>query len=107
VRVVVADDEMLTREGIVRVRGDAGLDVVGQAANVEELMRHVRDTRPDAAIVDIRMPPTHTDEGIAAAQLGQQLRGQAVLHQLATRSARSSHTARRSERHLASPKSST
>jgi DNA-binding NarL/FixJ family response regulator len=65
---------MLTREGIVRVRGDAGLDVVGQAANVEELMRHVRDTRPDAAIVDIRMPPTHTDEGIAAAQLGQQLR---------------------------------
>jgi DNA-binding NarL/FixJ family response regulator len=68
VRVVVADDEMLTREGIVRLLGDADCDVVGQAGDVETLMRQVRQTRPDAAIVDIRMPPTHTDEGLVAAQ---------------------------------------
>jgi DNA-binding NarL/FixJ family response regulator len=68
VRVVVADDEMLTREGIARVLGDAGFDVVGEAADVAGLMRHVADTAPDAAIVDIRMPPTHTDEGLVAAQ---------------------------------------
>jgi DNA-binding NarL/FixJ family response regulator len=68
VRVVVADDEMLTREGIVHLLGDAGCDVVGQAGDVETLMRQVRHTRPDAAIVDIRMPPTHTDEGLVAAQ---------------------------------------
>jgi DNA-binding NarL/FixJ family response regulator len=68
VRVVVADDEMLTREGIVRVLGDAGFDVAGQAGDVDGLLRQVRGLRPDAAIVDIRMPPTHTDEGLAAAQ---------------------------------------
>ena len=67
-RLVVAEDTMLTREGIARVLGDAGFDVVGRAADVEGLMRHVRETRPDVAIVDIRMPPTQTDEGLAAAQ---------------------------------------
>jgi DNA-binding NarL/FixJ family response regulator len=59
---------MLTREGIVRLLRDAGFDVVGQAQDAEELMRHVRLARPDAAIADIRMPPTHTDEGLVAAQ---------------------------------------
>jgi DNA-binding NarL/FixJ family response regulator len=68
VRVVVADDVMLTREGIVRLLRDAGVDVVAQAENADELLRHVQLTRPDAAVVDIRMPPTHTDEGLAAAQ---------------------------------------
>jgi DNA-binding NarL/FixJ family response regulator len=68
VRVVVAEDTMLTREGIVRLLRDAGLDVVAQAVDAVELLRHVRLARPDAAVVDIRMPPTHTDEGIVAAQ---------------------------------------
>lgn len=67
-RVVVADDTMLTREGIVRLLGDADVDVIAQAGDAEELVRHVRITRPDAVIVDIRMPPTHTDEGLVAAQ---------------------------------------
>ena len=59
---------MLTREGIARLLRDAGIDVVAEAENAEELMRHVRLARPDAAIADIRMPPTHTDEGLVAAQ---------------------------------------
>ena len=67
-RVVVADDVMLTRAGIVRLLRDAGIDVVAEAENAEELLRHVRLARPDAAIADIRMPPTHTDEGLVAAQ---------------------------------------
>ena len=67
-RVVVADDVMLTREGIVRLLRDADVDVVAEAENAEELLRHVQLARPDAAIVDIRMPPTHTDEGIVAAR---------------------------------------
>jgi DNA-binding NarL/FixJ family response regulator len=68
VRVVVADDVMLTREGIVRLLRDADVDVVAEAENAEELLLHVRLARPDTAIVDIRMPPTHTDEGLVAAQ---------------------------------------
>jgi DNA-binding NarL/FixJ family response regulator len=68
VRVVVADDTMLTREGIVRLLEEAGVDVVAQAEDAATLIRHVRLERPDAAIVDIRMPPTHTDEGLVATQ---------------------------------------
>jgi DNA-binding NarL/FixJ family response regulator len=59
---------MLTRAGIVRLLRDAGIDVVAEAQDAEGLLRHVRLTRPDAAIVDIRMPPTHTDEGLVATQ---------------------------------------
>src|SRR4051794_132078 len=59
---------MLTREGIVRLLREAGIDVLAQAEDADELIRHVRLSRPDAAIVDIRMPPTHTDEGVVAAQ---------------------------------------
>ena len=66
-RVVVADDVMLTREGIVRLLRDADVEVVGEAEDADGLLRHVRLARPDAAIVDIRMPPTHTDEGLVAA----------------------------------------
>jgi DNA-binding NarL/FixJ family response regulator len=68
VRVVVADDVMLTREGIVRLLKDAGIDVVAEAEDAEGLLRYVRLNPPDVAIVDIRMPPTHTDEGLVAAQ---------------------------------------
>jgi DNA-binding NarL/FixJ family response regulator len=67
-RVVVADDVMLTREGIVHLLEDAGIDVVAQAEDAEALLREVRLKRPDAAIADIRMPPSHTDEGLVAAQ---------------------------------------
>ncbi len=67
-RVVVADDVLLTRQGIVRLLHDAGVDVVAEAQDAEGLLRHVSLTRPDVALVDIRMPPTHTDEGLVAAQ---------------------------------------
>ena len=67
-RVVVADDVMLTRQGIVRLLQEADVDVVAEAEDADGLLRHVRLVRPDAAIVDIRMPPTHTDEGLVAAQ---------------------------------------
>jgi DNA-binding NarL/FixJ family response regulator len=68
VRVVVADDELLTREGIARLLADAGCEVVGRSGDVATLMRQVAGARPDAALVDIRMPPTHADEGLVAAQ---------------------------------------
>ena len=67
-RVVVADDDLLTRQGIVHLLQQAGIDVVAQAEDAEALLRHIRLARPDAVIVDIRMPPTHTDEGLAAAR---------------------------------------
>ncbi len=66
-RLVVADDSMLTREGIVRLLIEAGHEVLGQAGDAGELLRQVEEHQPDAVIVDIRMPPTHTDEGLAAA----------------------------------------
>ncbi len=66
-RVVVADDTMLLREGVALLLGEAGFDVVGQASDAEELVQRVGDTAPDVAIVDLRMPPTHTDEGLRAA----------------------------------------
>jgi DNA-binding NarL/FixJ family response regulator len=66
-RVVIAEDTMLTREGIVRLLEGADVEVVAQAEDAAALMRHVRVERPDVAIVDIRMPPTHTDEGLVAA----------------------------------------
>ena len=67
-RVVVADDSVLLREGVVRILAEAGFEVVGQAGNADELMLKVRSYSPDVAVVDIRMPPTHTDEGLQAAQ---------------------------------------
>jgi DNA-binding NarL/FixJ family response regulator len=67
-RVVVADDTMLTREGVVRLLRDAGIEVVAEAEDAQGLLQHVRLARPDVALVDIRMPPTHTDEGLVAAQ---------------------------------------
>ena len=67
-RVVLADDSVLLREGVARILDEAGFEVVGQAGNADELMLKVRSYTPDVAIVDIRMPPTHTDEGLRAAQ---------------------------------------
>ena len=66
-RVVIADDEVLLREGLERLLTEAGFKVVGKVGTGGELPRKVELTRPDVAIVDIRMPPTHTDEGLVAA----------------------------------------
>ena len=69
VRVVVADDAVILREGLARLLEEAGFEVVGLAADADELHAVVDRERPDVAIVDIRMPPTHTDEGLQAAKL--------------------------------------
>jgi len=68
VRVVIAEDSALLREGLVRILTEGGLDVVAQAANADELHDAVRRRKPDVAVVDVRMPPTHTDEGARAAR---------------------------------------
>jgi DNA-binding NarL/FixJ family response regulator len=67
-RIVLADDSVLLREGLARLLEDGGFEVVGQAGNADELLLKVRSYDPDVAIVDIRMPPTHTDEGLQAAR---------------------------------------
>ena len=67
-RVVIAEDSMLLREGVARLLADAGIDVVGTASTADELLRRIDELDPDVAIVDIRMPPTQTDEGIVAAR---------------------------------------
>jgi DNA-binding NarL/FixJ family response regulator len=67
VRVVVADDAVILREGLARLLGESGFDVVGLASDPEELLDLVERERPDVAVIDIRMPPTHTDEGLRAA----------------------------------------
>jgi DNA-binding NarL/FixJ family response regulator len=64
----LAEDSLLLREGVARLLEDAGFQIVGQAGTAEDLMLRVRSYEPDVAIVDIRMPPTHTDEGLRAAQ---------------------------------------
>ncbi|HET8873694.1 MAG TPA: response regulator transcription factor [Gaiellaceae bacterium] len=66
-RVVIAEDSVLLREGLARVLADGGFDVVAQAVNADELKAAVRRYQPDVAVVDIRMPPTQTDEGARAA----------------------------------------
>ena len=66
-RIVIADDSILLREGLVRLLEEAGFDVVAQAGDAEDLLRKVAAHAPDVAIVDIRMPPTNTDDGLRAA----------------------------------------
>jgi DNA-binding NarL/FixJ family response regulator len=66
-RVVIADDSVLLREGIARLLEEAGFEVVGQAGDGEDLLRKVGAHKPDVAVVDVRMPPTHSDEGLRAA----------------------------------------
>lgn len=79
-RVVVADDVMLIRSGLARLLEDAGVSVVGEAADGESLLKVIALEQPDVAIVDIRMPPTHTDEGLQAARrIREQYPGTAVV----------------------------
>jgi DNA-binding NarL/FixJ family response regulator len=67
-RVVIADDTMLMREGTARLLEEAGVQVAGKAGDAQKLLRIVATEHPDVAIVDIKMPPTHTDEGLVAAE---------------------------------------
>ncbi|MBV9424802.1 MAG: response regulator transcription factor [Solirubrobacterales bacterium] len=67
-RVVLGEDSVLLREGVARLLEDSGFEVVGRAGDAEDLLRKVRAHKPDVAIVDIKMPPSHTDEGLRAAQ---------------------------------------
>jgi DNA-binding NarL/FixJ family response regulator len=67
-RLVLADDSLLLREGIARLLVEAGFDVVAQAGNAQQLLGAIREHHPDVAIIDIRMPPTHMDEGLKAAE---------------------------------------
>jgi DNA-binding NarL/FixJ family response regulator/class 3 adenylate cyclase len=79
-KVVIADDSVLLREGVARLLTEAGFDVVAQSANAEDLLRHVAMFKPDVAVVDIRMPPTHTDEGLrAAGEIRERFPGTGVL----------------------------
>jgi len=68
VRVVLAEDSVLLREGVARLLEDEGFEIVAQTGTAEDLMLKVRSYSPNVVIVDIRMPPTHTDEGLKAAQ---------------------------------------
>ncbi|HEX5148789.1 MAG TPA: response regulator transcription factor, partial [Candidatus Limnocylindrales bacterium] len=77
-RLVLADDSVLVRQGVARLLVDAGFEVVEQVGDAEALLQATRDLRPDVAIVDIRMPPTHTDEGLRAAQAIRAEHGTAV-----------------------------
>jgi DNA-binding NarL/FixJ family response regulator len=67
-RIVVADDEVLLREGLARLLTEMGFEVVGKVGDAVDLLNAVRQARPDVAIIDIKMPPTHTDEGLVAAE---------------------------------------
>jgi DNA-binding NarL/FixJ family response regulator len=67
VRVAIADDSLLLREGVARLLREAGMDVVAECGNADELLVHIRSQPIDVAIVDIRLPPTHSDEGLRAA----------------------------------------
>ena len=66
-RVVIAEDSVLLQAGLTRLLGDGGFEVVAAVGDAESLLRAVAEHRPDVAVVDVRMPPTHTDEGIRAA----------------------------------------
>jgi DNA-binding NarL/FixJ family response regulator len=79
-RVVIADDAPLVREGVARLLTENGVDVVDQVGDADALLRSVRDLCPEIALVDIRMPPTHTDEGLRAArEIRSRYPGTAVL----------------------------
>ena len=67
-RVAIAEDTVLLREGIARLLEEAGFEIVGQSSTADDLLLKVRSYHPDVAIIDIRMPPTHTDEGLRAAK---------------------------------------
>jgi DNA-binding NarL/FixJ family response regulator len=80
VRVIVCDDEVLLREGLARLLAEAGFEVAGSAGDAEQLLPLVERRRPDVVVVDIKMPPTHTDEGLAAAaEIAERWPGTGVL----------------------------
>jgi DNA-binding NarL/FixJ family response regulator len=80
VRIVIAEDMALMRAGLARLLADRGFEIVGEAEEAETLLKLVRRTQPEAAVVDIKMPPTHTDEGlVAAAEIRRRWPGTAVL----------------------------
>jgi DNA-binding NarL/FixJ family response regulator len=80
VRVLVAEDDVLLREGVVRILAESGFEVVAQAADAEELLRRVLAHKPDVAVVDIQMPPGRGDDGLRAAlEIRRQLPGTGVL----------------------------
>ena len=66
-RVVIAEDSVLLREGLTKLLADGGFEVAAAVSDADELLRAVGEQRPDLVVVDVRMPPTHTDEGIQAA----------------------------------------
>jgi DNA-binding NarL/FixJ family response regulator/class 3 adenylate cyclase len=79
-KVVIADDSILLREGVVRLLVESGFEVAAQSGTADDLLRHVAMHKPDVAIVDIRMPPTHTDEGLVAArEIRERFAGTGVL----------------------------
>jgi len=79
-RIVLAEDEVLLREGLARLLSDAGFEVVGKAGDAAALLRLVDARRPELVLTDIRMPPTHSDEGLAAArEIGRRHPGTGVL----------------------------
>src|ERR671911_106062 len=80
IRVVIADDSVLLREGLARLLEESGFEVAGQAGDGEDLLRKVGAHKPDVAVIDVRMPPTHTDEGLRAARaIRTEFPGTAVL----------------------------
>jgi DNA-binding NarL/FixJ family response regulator len=79
-RIVLADDSVLLREGVARLLEDAGMEVAAQAGTADDLRRYVGLRKPDVAVVDIRMPPTYTDEGLRTAhEIRERFPGVAVL----------------------------
>ncbi|MCU1534291.1 MAG: response regulator transcription factor, partial [Glaciihabitans sp.] len=72
-RVAVADDSVLLREGLIRLLDEAGVEVVGAYADADELLATLGDVRPDLLVLDVRMPPTFRDEGVRAAIRARQL----------------------------------
>jgi DNA-binding NarL/FixJ family response regulator len=78
-RVVIADDDVLLREGIASLLDRAGFDIAGQAGDAEQLVHLAREQQPDLAIVDIRMPPTHSTEGLDAARTIRQDRPETAI----------------------------
>lgn len=79
-RLIVADDSLLFREGVVRLLGEQGFDVLAQADNADDLLRRVGGLRPDAVLTDMRMPPSFTDEGLQAArEIGKRYPGVGVV----------------------------
>jgi DNA-binding NarL/FixJ family response regulator len=79
-RLIVADDSLLFREGLARILGELGFEVIAQTSNADDLVRRVGGLRPDMVIVDIRMPPSFTDEGLRAAlEIGERHPGVGVL----------------------------